>query len=340
MPAINRILAAVLAFFLAACGNSLTSDKQTEVIDQVSLPAPGEGRMPALESGWDLVWSDEFDGALIDTGKWSLVADCWGGGNEERQCYVDRSDNASLEDGKLVITALRQEHTGAAWPDHMRGSVPDADAQATKPFTSAKLVTKGKASWRYGRIEVSARFPQGQGTWPAIWMLPQDDAYGGWAASGEIDILETVNLGVDCDECPGGRENTILGTLHFGGEWPDNAFNSTETHAPAVLDGQFHTYGIIWAPGVIEWTFDGVVFARKQAGDWWSGNAQHAKAPFDQPFYLILNLAIGGGLPEGRGLGGVSEAGFPKRMEVDWVRVWECNPDLAAKRHCASKQGE
>ena len=281
-----------------------------------------------------MVWSDEFEGASIDRSKWGFDVDCWGGGNNERQCYRDDPSNASIEDGKLVITARKEEHTGPAYPPHIRARMDDPDAQWTKPFTSARLVTKGRAAWKYGRIEVRAKLPQGQGTWPAIWMLPEDDVYGGWAASGEIDILEAVNLGVQCEECPDGVKNTILGTLHFGGEWPDNAFNSTETHASDVLDG-FHTFGIVWSPGRIEWTYDGQVFAVKRAEEWWTVNSSAFNAPFDQEFYLILNLAVGGGLPEERGLGGVDESGYPKRMEVDWVRVWKCAPESDTARSCS-----
>jgi beta-glucanase (GH16 family) len=332
------LVLALAALPLAACTTS--GGRQTKVIEQVALPIAGEARAPANEAGWELAWSDEFNGPQIDRTKWGFAVDCWGGGNNERQCYVDDPSNAAIENGALVITARKQAHTGPAFPPHMRASQPDGDGRATKPFTSAKLLTQGKAAWRYGRIEISAKLPQGQGTWPAIWMLPEDNAYGTWAASGEIDILEAVNLGVPCAECPGGRENTILGTLHFGGLWPANALNSSEMHAPAVLDDEFHTYGIIWAPGVIEWTFDGNVFARKEAGDWWSDNASHANAPFDQRFHLILNLAIGGGLPEERGLGGVAETGYPKRMEVDWVRIWQCNPAPSSGQTCASGSGD
>ena len=209
-------------------------DRQKVSIATVELPAPGTTRMPGREDGWELVWSDEFDGTGIDRSKWNFDVDCWGGGNDERQCYTDRTENARVADGRLIITARKEDYTGPAWPPHMRNGDRDPDAQATKPYTSARLVTRGNAAWTYGRIEVRARLPQGQGTWPAIWMLPEDQDYGTWAASGEIDILEAVNLGIPCAECPSGREDTILGTLHFGGQWPDNAYSSTETHAPSA----------------------------------------------------------------------------------------------------------
>lgn len=276
----------------------------------------------ASQDHWQLVWADEFDGERINRANWTFDVDCWGGGNQERQCYTARAVNAAVRDGMLVITARRENHTGPAVPPHMRDDASNRRARATKPYTSARLSTRGSGAWRYGRIEVRAELPQGQGVWPAIWMLPETDRYGSWAASGEIDILEAVNLGTLCAECPGGRESTILGTLHHGGQWPDNAFTSAEIAFPEVLDG-FHTYGIIWEAGRIRWTVDGRVYAEQQAGDWGTTGSDDPFAPFDQPFHLILNLAIGGGLPEGRGEGGVSGAGFPKMMKVDWVRVWQ-----------------
>jgi len=159
-------------------------------------------------------------------------------------------------------------------------------------------------------------------------MLPQNPAYGPWAASGEIDILEAVNLGVLCAKCPGGRESTILGTLHFGGKAPNNKLASTEMAFPAVLDG-FHTYAVEWYPDRMVWLVDGQPFAEQTARKWFTTASKSPGAPFDRPFYLILNLAIGGKLPEGRNLGGVRLDGYPKRMEIDWVRVWQKPGDVA-----------
>ncbi|MEL1251373.1 glycoside hydrolase family 16 protein [Aurantiacibacter gilvus] len=284
--------------------------------------------------GWQLVWADEFDGESIDTSRWTVLNDCWGGGNEERQCYTPRPENVTIEEGNLVITAHREDWAGPAFPASFGPADGDSSQQASKPFTSGKLTTQGNASWTYGRFEIRARLPGGQGVWPAFWMLPEESVYGSWAASGEIDILETVNLGVVCDTCEEGGENTILGTLHFGGQWPDNDLHSTEVSMPEVLDGAFHTYGVIWERGRFFWTFDGEVYATAEAGDWFTTASSDPHAPFDQPFHLIVNLAIGGGLPEGRALMGVAEDNFPKRMEIDWVRVWQCEADAATGRGC------
>lgn len=293
----------------------------------------------AAADNWTMVWSDEFDGDKIDRSKWGFDVDCWGGGNDEHQCYTKSPRNAAIEDGKLVITARYERVTGPALPEHLRRTSATPEAEATRDISSARLSTRGKASWRYGKVEVRAKLPQGQGTWPAIWMLPEKDRYGTWAASGEIDILEAVNLGVPCAKCPGGRENTILGTLHFGGKWPNNKHKGEEVPFPEVLDGGFHTYAIEWGPERITWQVDGKTYAVRTADEWSTTGSKARGAPFDQPFHLILNLAIGGKLAETRGLGGVRLDGYPKRMEIDWVRVWQVPEAKGISAETGAAQG-
>ncbi|WP_114228912.1 MULTISPECIES: glycoside hydrolase family 16 protein [Sphingomonas] len=270
--------------------------------------------------GYRLVWSDEFDGDRIDRSKWDFDVDCAGGGNEERQCYTARPANAAVGNGLLTITARRERSSGRATMAGQSDEGPQP--QATKEYTSARLVTRGKAAWRYGRIEVRARLPLGQGSWPAIWMLPEQWRYGPWPLSGEIDIMEAVNLGEPCAACVGGRENHVLGTIHFGPRAPNNKYLSTDTQMPGAIDG-FHTYRVDWTPEAIDWFVDGRPYAHRRIGEWSTPASADAHAPFDQPFHLILNLAIGGHLPEGRNRKGVSKAGFPRTMQVDWVRVWQ-----------------
>ena len=326
---LHSLVAATLA--LAGCTHASAAKDSPHVITQGTVGSVVHS--PANAPGWSKVWSDEFDGERIDTSKWGYDVDCWGGGNDERQCYTNAATNSSIRDGKLVITARRAETVGPAFPPYLRQAADERDATATKPFSSARMTTKDKASWKYGWIEIRAKLPQGQGTWPAIWMLPDENFYGKWAASGEIDILEAVNLGVACKECPGGQENTILGTLHFGGQWPDNKFSSTEIAQPGSLD-EFHTYSVVWTEGKMTWLIDGRVFATRKAVEWSSSGSDNPSAPFDRPFHLILNLAIGGKLAEGRGLGGVSTEDFPKEYMIDWVRVWQCDADLATGSAC------
>ena len=274
---------------------------------------------------WSLVWADEFDGNAIDPAKWSFEVDCWGGGNEERQCYTQRIENAFVADGMLSIVARKEWMRGSALPERLRETPEDAEAMKVQPFSSAKLVTKGKADWLYGRIEVRAKLPYGQGMWPAIWMLPAEDKYGDWAASGEIDILEAVNLGAECKKCKDKKENRIYGTLHFGGEWPKNTYKGKDTALPESEDG-FNVFAIEWKEGEISWFVDGEKYSTLTSRDWRSTTRAGRKskhAPFDHPFYLILNVAVGGHLAADKNEGGISTEGFPKSMQVDWIRVYQ-----------------
>lgn len=285
---------------------------------------------------WQLVWADEFDGAALDKNRWVLAEDCWGGGNEERQCYTARLQNHRVKDGVLEIIAQREDFTGHAYPRDQRDNPQKAVARREKPFTSARLSTQGKASWLHGKMQIRARLPQGQGTWPAIWMLPEDWAYGGWARSGEIDIMEAVNLGQPCETCEGGTENRVLGTIHFGGEPPRNRYITEET---ALTDPTaFHTYEVEWDKDGMVWRVDGKDYARREPHEWHTLASDKPGAPFDKPFHLILNLAIGGHLPEGRNAKGVDPSGFPKAMAVDWVRVWQ-KPTVAVNALMGTKSG-
>ena len=202
----------------------------------------------AVSEKWELVWADEFEGNSLDTNKWSYETDCWGGGNNERQCYTNSKKNIAVKDGALKITARRKRTTGHARPATQRKTRKQAKQSATLPYSSGRIRTIGKGDWRYGKIEARAKLPSGQGVWPAIWMLSSDEHYGGWASSGEIDIMEAVNLGTKCDDCEGGIENRVLGTLHYGDEWPNNQHRGTDTALPNAID-DYHVYGIEWITG-------------------------------------------------------------------------------------------
>jgi len=316
-------LVASLAGLLAviACASSSVAQTETQ---------PGSPAAP--DSGWQLVWSDEFEGNAIDRAKWGFDVDCWGGGNEERQCYTARPENAFVADGKLNIVARREAAQGPALPPHLEAALPERQRgkTAVKPFTSARLTTRGKSDWTYGRFEVRAKAPQGQGTWSAAWMLPTTDHYGAWAASGEIDIMEVVNNGAVCRTCSGGVENRIFGTIHYGGEWPRNRYRGEDTEVAPTEDG-FHVYAVEWKLGEIKWFVDGRHYLTLTQDDWASRalfSSRPRSAPFDKPFHLILNLAIGGHLAEDNNARGVDVTGFPKTLEIDWVRVYQ-RPDTA-----------
>lgn len=280
--------------------------------------------------GWNLVWNDEFEGPEIDQSKWEWETNCWGGGNNELQCYTDRPENSFIRDGKLVIHARKEAFTGPAEPLEWESNAGDR----TLPYTSARLRTLNKGDWTYGRFEVRARVPGGQGTWPAIWMLPTDWTYGGWAASGEIDIMETVNLQDD-------KPLWIKGTLHYGRDWPENVYSGKEFHfTDSDPREDFHTYAIEWAEGEIRWYVDDVHYLTQRQDGWYSQSKDdegkffnnEGAAPFDQRFHLLLNVAIGGSWP-----GDPDDSFQPAEMEIDFVRVFECPTAMKSLRSCATK---
>lgn len=293
--------------------------------------------IPQVDSQkWNMVWADEFNGEGLDETKWSYDTDCWGGGNDERQCYTDNDDNTSVSDGTLKITAMRKRTTGHALPAHLRKTRKLAKKAATKPYSSGRIRSLAKGDWVFGRFDIRVKLPGGQGIWPAIWMLPSDEHYGGWAASGEIDIMEAINLGAECDVCENGIETRVHGTLHYGDKWPNNKHSGSEFALEDIA--AWHTYSIVWSAGVITWYVDGEQFARQTMEDWDSASDKaegRILAPFDQRFHMILNLAVGGEWPERNG-NGVDKTGFPKSMEVDFVRVYECASDPELGLDCVS----
>jgi len=242
--------------------------------------------------GWELVWRDEFEGDALDYSRWGVEVNAFGGGNGELQLYTDREANVRVENGQLVLEARRDQ-------PNVQGTV--------REYSSGRVRTKHRGDWRYGRIEVRAQLPRGRGMWPAIWMLPTDETYGGWAASGEIDIMELV----------GHEPAKVLGTLHYGGVWPENehAGGTYELEQGAFSD-DFHTFAIEWERDEIRWFVDDHQF---HAATRWRSAAAPFPAPFDQRFHLLINLAVGGrlvGAPD-------DSTSFPQRIAVDWVRVYE-----------------
>lgn len=259
---------------------------------------------------WALVWQDEFNGSQIDTAKWEHEVNASGGGNNELQYYTARGENSYVSNGTLKIVARRETYTGP---------------EGTRNYTSARLRTLNKGDWRNGRFEIRAKMPAGQGLWPAIWMLPTDWVYGGWAASGEIDIMEAVNL-----QAAGG--NQVHGTLHYGGEWPDNVHSGQGMTPATSVVNHFHTYTVEWEPGEIRWYVDGQHYQTQT--EWWSSAAPYP-APFNQRFHMILNVAVGGnwpGNPDGSSV-------FPQTMEVDYVRVYQRDEDSGSGNDDGSDSG-
>ena len=270
----------IFLFYLSNCADSSTAPKQSDT-DNV-IPEP---------EGWELVWHDEFNGDAVDLTKWEYEVNADGGGNNELQYYTDRSQNSGVLDSVLVIQALKETYTGP---------------EGTRQYTSARLRTKYKGDWKYGRFDIRAKLPYGKGLWPAIWMLPTDWVYGGWAASGEIDIMELI----------GHEPQKVYGTLHYGGAFPNNVHSGDSYTLPVGnFSTDFHIFTLEWDSTQIRWYVDGTFYQMQNS--WYSTGGEYP-APFDQRFHLILNVAVGGNWPGNPDNSTV----FPQRMEVDYVRVY------------------
>jgi beta-glucanase (GH16 family) len=282
------------------------------------------------EGGWDIVWSDEFGGTELDRSKWKPEESCWGGGNQERQCYTDRPENIRVTDGILHLKARKERFTG---PDRPPEIADKPNPQKRQEFTSGKIRTLGLAAWKYGKIEFRAKPPKGQGTWPAIWMMPAGNAYGGWPLSGEIDILEGVNLGASCEICEGNiGENRMISALHFGDYAPKNKFRDTRVALPslALPSDDFHVWTLEWGKGLMRFYLDGRKYWELTQDDWETASPLakgNPVAPFDQPFYIMANLAIGGGLAEKNNDKGVAANVTPAEFQIDWIRIYQCGDD-------------
>lgn len=287
------------------------------------------------EAGWELVWADEFSGTELDRTKWTPEISCWGGGNDERQCYTDRPRNIQVRDGLLNLIAKKESFSGPTFPPEFGRS-----GRTRQSYTSGKVRTRGLADWRYGRIEVRAKPPAGQGTWPAVWMMPAEDYYGAWPLSGEIDILEAVNLGAACPDCEGDvGENRTISALHFGDTAPKNDFVDARVALPdgSLPSDDFHVWAAEWAEGEIRFFLDGVQYFRATSEDWHTASPRaeaNPNAPFDRPFYIMANLAIGGRLAEKNNEKGVSAAAARSVFQIDWIRIYQCKDDKEKGRAC------
>jgi beta-glucanase (GH16 family) len=270
--------------------------------------------------GWKLVWNDEFDGDRIDPLKWDFEigngffdykSHTWiaGWGNEELQYYTREPENVFVKDGLLTIRAVKESLHGCG-------------------YTSARLKTRKRDGTPlfaklYGKFEFRAKVPWGKGLWPALWLLPLEDKYGGWAASGEIDVMEIV----------GEKPHEVLNSIHFGSVYPKRSL-ITYVHAlpGGSMVSDWHVYTVEWEPGEIRFYVDGVHTCTYD--HWWSCSkteegagieARRASdinpwpAPFDQPFYLVMNVAVGGNFPGAPN----AETRFPAELVVDYVRVYD-----------------
>lgn len=245
---------------------------------------------PISYPGYTLKWSDEFNGTVLDQNNWAYDAGdgcpaLCGWGNNELEYYTNSTDNLFFQDGKMIIEAKQQAVSG-------------------KNYTSARINTQGKKTFKFGRIDIRAKLPTGKGIWPAFWMLPQNNAYGTWPKSGEIDIMELV----------GYEPNTVHGTLHFGPGPGSTQITKSTVLSSGTFNDEFHVFSIDWKEDQVQWLIDGNVFSTANKFDFGSNNY-----PFNEDFYLLFNLAVGGQWP------GNPDATtyFPQWLIVDYVRVYQ-----------------
>ncbi len=347
-PVLTRLCVGLAIVGLVGCGGSGGGGNKSSSAASIApssmaassiAPSSTAASSSSAPPEWKLVWSDEFDGATIDTSKWGYEKNCWGGGNNEQQCYTDQASNAFVTDGILNIVAIKENFTGPNTPEGT------GNTTATLPYTSARLRTKNIKEWTFGRFEIRAKLPFGQGTWPAIWMLPTDSPYGVWAASGEIDIMEAVNLKVVTDGSA--PEANVHGTLHYGRVWPGNVNAGAAYALPnnANPADDFHTYAVEWEEGEIRWYVDGIHFATQTQAGWYGQYLQDdvlkdapVGAPFDRhsKFHLLLNLAVGGDWAGNVNNKGIDASVFPQKLLVDFVRVYECTGSALTGKGCAT----
>ncbi len=261
-------------------------------------------RREARDDGWELVWSDDFNGSTLDASRWSARTWAPRKVNDEDQAYTAREKNIRVEDGVLIIEAHREDYEGAM-------------------YTSGRVHTQGKAEFLYGRFEVRAKLPRGQGTWPAIWMLPNDpfkyattcgdgedwqgsSTCNAWPNSGEIDIMEHVGYQM------GHVHGTVHNEAYYWVKWEQR---KGRILIDDVAD-EYHVYALEWSPDRIDvFVDDALYFTYMNEGTGWNA------WPYDQPFFVILNIAVGG--VWGRSGGPIDDTIFPQQMLVDYVRVYE-----------------
>jgi beta-glucanase (GH16 family) len=261
-----------------------------------SVNINAQGPAPrAKDAKWQLAWSDEFsgpNGSGVDLSKWIFDVGGKGWGNQELEYYTNRPQNAYIQDGNLVIQARRENYTGTDG--------------VSRNYTSARLETAGKFSQTYGRFEARIKIPSGQGLWPAFWMLGDDIEKSGWPDCGEIDIMENI----------GKEPSTVHGSIHGPGFSGADGIEARYTlPGGRRLADDFHVFAVEWEPNAIRFYLDDELYVTRTRSDLRPG----WKWVFDHPFFLLLNVAVGGDWPGSPDATTV----FPQQMLVDYVRVYQ-----------------
>jgi beta-glucanase (GH16 family) len=269
------------------------------VLGYFILPVSGSVSTPSAvlaadPTVWSLVWSDEFNGPVgsaVNQSKWTAEVGGGGWGNNELEYYTTRTENAYQSGGSLVIKAIKEKYTGSD--------------NVTRDYTSARLITKNKFTATYGRFEARIKLPYGQGIWPAFWLLGSNIDSVGWPRCGEVDIMENI-----------GKEPSIIhGTLHGPGYSAGSGLGSSYSLSNNQrFADSFHTFAVEWEPNVVRFYCDGILYKTRTPADLSQGQTW----VFNQPFFILLNVAVGGGWPGNPD--GMTV--FPQTMQVDYVRVY------------------
>jgi len=261
---------------------------------------PNNHKPDAASAHRTLLWNDEFDGSsgsMPDPKKWLIVQNGSGFGNGELETYTERSTNLHEQNGHLVITARKETFTGK-------------DGLA-RDYTSARIETQGRFELKYGRVEARIKLPKGKGIWPAIWLLGNDFKEVGWPLCGEIDMMENVGI----------EPSTVHGSLHGPGYSGGNPLTGTFTlPGQARFSDDYHLFAIDWSPREIRFYVDGHLYETQSADSLPPGK----RWVFDHPFYIVLNVAVGGFWPGNPD----ATTHFPARMLVDYVRVYKLDEQL------------
>jgi beta-glucanase (GH16 family) len=261
----------------------ISESVEIEIDVFIAIPTTGQ-TTPLSYENMTLLWQDEFDGSAVDQNKWTFeLGNNNGWGNNELQYY--RQQNASIIEGNLMIEARAEEVGG-------------------KSYTSSRMITKGKFDFKYGRVDVRAALPEGQGIWPAIWMLGANIDAIGWPKCGEVDIMEMIGGGA-------GRDNKVYGTAHWFGD-AYASYGGSTTLTSGTFNDEFHVFSITWDESYIRWYMDDIKYHEILI-------TPAELSEFKEDFFLILNIAVGGNWPQNPD----ASTKFPQRMFVDYIRVFQ-----------------
>jgi len=268
---------------------STATQNGSDTVAKVDLSKHNEGySSPKTYDNYKLIWSDEFNGSQLDTNAWSyrIGTGSNGWGNNELEYYTNRKENLFLSSGLLTIEARKEKYRG-------------------QKYTSARIATQNKKIFTYGRVDIRAKLPVGQGIWPALWMLGNNISSVGWPACGEIDIMEMI----------GKTPKKVYGTLHWKKkDGTHTMLTKSYKLENGAFSDQFHVYSLLWTKDSLKILIDDQIYSRVGMDVF-----PEESNPFHQPFYLVINVAIGGNWPGSPD----STTHFPKRMYVDYVRVFE-----------------